>query len=51
MKINIKYGLPFVALEVTFRGKNLRLGNVLLDTGSAGTISGANICRKDRGCT
>jgi len=46
MKINIKYGLPFVALEVTFRGKNLRLGNVLLDTGSAGTISGANIVER-----
>ncbi|QQK80830.1 retropepsin-like domain-containing protein [Salicibibacter cibi] len=43
MKINIQYGLPFVELEVTFRGKTLRLDNVLLDTGSAGTIFNANV--------
>ena len=43
MKINIQYGLPFVELEVTFRGKKLRLDNVLLDTGSAGTIFNANV--------
>ncbi|SDI48116.1 retropepsin-like aspartic protease [Natribacillus halophilus] len=43
MKINIQYGLPFVGLEVTFRGKKLRLDNVLLDTGSAGTTFNANV--------
>ena len=46
MKINIKYGLPFVDLEVTFRGKKLRLDNVLMDTGSAGTIFNANVVGK-----
>lgn len=46
MKINIQYGLPFVELEVTFRGKKLRLDNVLLDTGSAGTIFNANVVEK-----
>ncbi len=43
MKINIQYGLPFVELEETFRGKKLRLDHVLLDTGSAGTIFNANV--------
>jgi hypothetical protein len=43
MKIEIKYGLPFVQLEVNFRGKKKLLDKVLLDTGSAGTIFNANI--------
>ena len=46
MKINIQYGLPFVELDVTFRGKKLRLDNVLLDTGSAGTVFNANVLEK-----
>lgn len=46
MKINIQYGLPFIELEVTFREKRLRLDNVLLDTGSAGTIFNANVVEK-----
>ncbi|SOC24993.1 aspartyl protease [Ureibacillus xyleni] len=46
MKINIKYGLPFIELEVTFRGNKLLLENVLLDTGSAGTVFNANIVEK-----
>jgi hypothetical protein len=33
MKIEIKYGLPFVQLEVNFRGKKKLLDKVLLDTG------------------
>src|SRR5690625_4071131 len=43
MKFNIQYGLPFVELGVTFRGKKLKLDKVLLDTGSAGTIFNANV--------
>ena len=46
MKIKIQYGLPFVELEVTFRRKKLILKNVLLDTGSAGTIFNANVVEK-----
>lgn len=46
MKIHIQYGLPFVELEVTFRGNKLLLDNVLLDTGSAGTIFNANVVEK-----
>ncbi|MFZ3591355.1 retropepsin-like aspartic protease [Bacillus sp. DJP31] len=43
MKIAIQYGIPFVQLEVHFRGKKLILDKVLLDTGSAGTIFNANV--------
>ena len=46
MRIHIQYGLPFVELEITFRGKKLLLENVLLDTGSAGTIFNANVVEK-----
>lgn len=46
MKIRIQYGLPFVEIEVTFRGKKLILDNILLDTGSAGTIFNANVVEK-----
>ena len=38
MNLRIIDGLPFVEVTITFRGKSLRLGDVLLDTGSAGTI-------------
>jgi predicted aspartyl protease len=31
-------GLPFVEATVTFRGQSMKLENVLIDTGSAGTI-------------
>ena len=41
MKIEIKYGLPFVQIEVNFRGKKKLLDKVLLDTGSAGTVFNA----------
>ncbi|MGF6952313.1 hypothetical protein QF028_004818 [Neobacillus sp. B4I6] len=42
MKIDIQYGLPFVQLEVNFRGKKKLLDKVLLFTGSAGTVFNAN---------
>lgn len=45
MKIDIQHGLPFVQIEVTFRGKELILDKVLLDTGSAGTIFNADVVR------
>ncbi|HHY74698.1 MAG TPA: hypothetical protein GX497_16020 [Bacillus bacterium] len=42
IKINEKVGLPFIEASVTFRGKSIRLENVLIDTGSAGTICNVN---------
>lgn len=38
MKIRLQNGLPYVAVEVFYRGRYLELDNVLLDTGSAGTV-------------
>jgi hypothetical protein len=38
MKIEIQNGLPFVRATITHAGKQLRLNNVLVDTGSASTI-------------
>ena len=38
MKIRVIEGLPFVEVTVHYRGKSLTLNNVLIDTGSAGTI-------------
>lgn len=43
MKMDILYGLPFVKLEIQYKGKRLILNKVLLDTGSAGTIFNANV--------
>ncbi|WP_400245206.1 retropepsin-like aspartic protease [Niallia sp. JL1B1071] len=34
--------LPYIEATVTFRGQSLKLENVLLDTGSAGTIFNVN---------
>ena len=38
MKIEIQDGLPFVTVTITQGKKQLRLENVLLDTGSTGSI-------------
>lgn len=38
ISITIKHDLPFVEAIVTFRGQAIKCENVLLDTGSAGTI-------------
>ncbi len=38
MKFRLEKGLPFVVAMLTFRGQRLTLGNVLLDTGSSGTV-------------
>lgn len=38
MNIRIEDGLPFVSVTVSHKGRRLTLDNVLLDTGSAGTI-------------
>ena len=43
MNIEVKHGLPFVAVTIRYRGSELLLDRVLLDTGSAGTIFNANL--------
>lgn len=43
MKISEKYSLPFVTVCITYRGVELEIKNVLLDTGSATTIFRADL--------
>lgn len=43
MNIDVRYGLPFIEVSICYRGEELHLRNVLLDTGSAGTIFSADI--------
>jgi hypothetical protein len=38
MKIRLRGGLPYVMVSITHHGEQLTLENVLLDTGSVGTI-------------
>ena len=38
MKMRLKDGLPYITTSLTLRGQQLMLNNVLLDTGSVGTI-------------
>ena len=42
IKIKELSELPFIETTVTFRGQSLKLENVLLDTGSAGTSFNVN---------
>ncbi|WP_239696633.1 hypothetical protein [Paenibacillus oryzisoli] len=42
MNIDVKHGLPFIEVTISYRGEELHLKNVLLDTGSAGTIFSAD---------
>lgn len=46
MNITEIYGLPFVSMTVVFRGRELRLEKVLLDTGSASTLLNADIVQE-----
>lgn len=38
MKIRLRDGLPYVIVSITHHGQHLTFENVLLDTGSVGTI-------------
>lgn len=42
MNIDVRNGLPFIEVKICYRGEELYLKNVLLDTGSAGTIFSAD---------
>ncbi|WP_238650557.1 retropepsin-like aspartic protease [Paenibacillus piscarius] len=46
MKLTEIYGLPFVSMTVVFRGRELKLEKVLLDTGSASTLLNADIVQE-----
>src|SRR5713226_343369 len=42
MRIQARDGLPYVTVTLLYRGQQLDLANVLLDTGSAGTLFAAD---------
>jgi hypothetical protein len=42
MRIQVRDGLPYVTVTLLYRGQQLDLANVLLDTGSAGTLFAAD---------
>lgn len=46
MKIIECYGLPLISMKIVFRGKELKLERVLLDTGSASTLLNADIVQE-----
>lgn len=46
MKIKELSELPFVEVTVNFRARSLKSENVLIDTGSAGTIFNVNKLEK-----
>lgn len=46
MNITEIYGIPFVSMTVVFRGRELKLEKVLLDTGSASTLLNADIVQE-----
>lgn len=43
MKLNVRYGLPFVEAVFIHRGREMAVPNVLIDTGSATTLLSAEI--------
>lgn len=42
MRIRLRDGLPYVTASLLYRGQRLDLENVVLDTGSAGTVFAAD---------
>lgn len=38
VKLNLKYGLPFCNINLCYNGKFIIIDNVLLDTGSGGSV-------------
>ncbi len=46
MQFQLQHGLPFLSAQLAFRGQTLNFNNVLLDTGSAGTVFAADRLEK-----
>ena len=42
MKIHLQDGLPYVTMTIAYQDQQIELPNVLLDTGSAGTVFSAD---------
>ena len=46
MRLQLRDNLPFVSITVNHQGKNIKIKNVLVDTGSGGTILAADVLSK-----
>jgi predicted aspartyl protease len=46
MRLQLRDNLPFVSINVKHQGKNIRIKNALVDTGSGGTILAADVLSK-----
>lgn len=46
IKLDVKYGLPFCTVKLSYKGKSISIGNILLDTGSGGTVFKMDIVDK-----
>jgi len=42
MNIELRHGLPYICAEIEYHGQQVKIENVLLDTGSAGCIFDAD---------
>ena len=46
MQLTLKDDLPFITITVAYRGAEIRIPHVLVDTGSASTILSADLMRQ-----
>lgn len=46
MRLQLRDNLPFISINVKHQGKNIKIKNVLVDTGSGGTILAADVLSK-----
>ena len=46
MRLLLRDNLPFVSITVNHQGKKINIKNVLVDTGSGGTILAADVLSK-----
>jgi predicted aspartyl protease len=46
MRLQLRDNLPFVSIIVNHQGKKIKIQNVLVDTGSGGTILAADVLSK-----
>lgn len=46
IELDLKYGLPFCTLKLSYNGKSMNISNVLLDTGSGGTVFKMDVVEK-----
>ena len=46
MQIQLRNDLPFISVTICFQGKDIKISNVLVDTGSATSMFSADLLHK-----